>query len=222
MAGTDPTLRQLRRILESDRQPLHSRLPAERVLARELGVSRSTLRKALGVLEAEGKLRRHVGQGTFVGSPPPKGKGALKLSHRPNSPREILQARLILEPQIVGLAALAATEADIEHMRYFVEKSELAPDFESYEVWDTSLHNAFAEASHNAVLAMFMNLVSELRKHAEWSAASRAALTSRNQSAYSAHHRDIVAAIAERNSSKAAEKMRSHLSAVEQDMTGSL
>ncbi|MCK5444854.1 MAG: winged helix-turn-helix transcriptional regulator, partial [Rhodospirillaceae bacterium] len=44
-----------------------SKLPPERQLCEELGISRGELRKALSLLEAEGKIWRHVGRGTFAG-----------------------------------------------------------------------------------------------------------------------------------------------------------
>ena len=47
-----------------------SRLPAERQLCTELGISRTELRKALSSLEADGQIWRHVGRGTFVGTRP--------------------------------------------------------------------------------------------------------------------------------------------------------
>ena len=65
----DP-LQHLRRQIDSGRLPNHSKLPPERDLAEQYGVPRTVVRKALAILEAEGKIRRHVGRGTFVGSAP--------------------------------------------------------------------------------------------------------------------------------------------------------
>jgi len=57
-------------LLISGRYPAQSRLPPERELAVLLGVSRSGLREGLEILEAEGRIWRHVGKGTFVGPRP--------------------------------------------------------------------------------------------------------------------------------------------------------
>ncbi len=61
-------LERLREMLVSDRFATPKRLPPERTLASDLGISRAVLRKALATLEREGKIWRHVGRGTFIGS----------------------------------------------------------------------------------------------------------------------------------------------------------
>ena len=64
-------------VLESPDYPANSRLPAERALSVQLGLSRSALREALEILEAQGKVWRHVGQGTFIGTRPAPEPAAL-------------------------------------------------------------------------------------------------------------------------------------------------
>lgn len=59
-------VRTLREAILAGHLPLHSRLPASRLLARDLGISRSTVELAYGRLEAEGYLVRKVGAGSFV------------------------------------------------------------------------------------------------------------------------------------------------------------
>ena len=59
-------VRTLREAILAGHLPLHGRLPASRMLARDLGVSRSTVELAYGRLEAEGYLVRKVGAGSFV------------------------------------------------------------------------------------------------------------------------------------------------------------
>jgi DNA-binding FadR family transcriptional regulator len=65
MERTDQTLSRLRQLIES--QDFNDgRMPPERALASELGVGRRSLRRALEVLEQEGRISRHQGRGTFV------------------------------------------------------------------------------------------------------------------------------------------------------------
>ena len=65
----DPT-NQLREQLGDEKYTKGSKLPSERALAEELGITRPLLRKALSKLEAENLIWRHIGKGTFVGTRP--------------------------------------------------------------------------------------------------------------------------------------------------------
>src|SRR3982750_4454473 len=79
MSRRERAMAKLSALLESPEYPANSRLPAERDLSVQLDLSRSALREALEVLEAEGKVWRHVGQGTFVGTRPAPEPAALSL-----------------------------------------------------------------------------------------------------------------------------------------------
>jgi DNA-binding FadR family transcriptional regulator len=114
------------------------RVPPERELAAELGLARSALRQALAALEAEGKLDRHVGRGTFlVGSPRASGT---------TSPGETMQVRAMLEPSIIPLVIEAATRRDFERLEECLREGEAAPTFETFERWDGALHRRIVAA----------------------------------------------------------------------------
>ena len=78
------------------------RLPPERELAEELGVSRGTLRKALADLEVEGLIWRHVGRGTFVGNRPVETVQDLGEVTRRTNPAGVMEARLRWSPSSPG------------------------------------------------------------------------------------------------------------------------
>src|SRR5829696_4794151 len=100
---------QLRAYLAQAELPEDGRLPPERDLSAALGVTRTELRKALGTLETEGQIWRHVGKGTFVGSRPVDSLSDIAaLSNRTN-PAELMRARLIIEPELARAAALTTT-----------------------------------------------------------------------------------------------------------------
>ena len=94
---------QLRAYLAQAELPEDGRLPPERDLSEALGVSRTELRKALGVLEAEGQIWRHVGKGTFVGSRPIDRIADIAALAKRTNPAEVMRARLIVEPEIATL-----------------------------------------------------------------------------------------------------------------------
>src|SRR3990172_1313730 len=109
MDATQGALTQLRAWLAQRDLPANSRLPAERELCAVLGVSRGELRKALAVLEEHGELWRHVGKGTFSGSRPVEEPFDIAAIARATNPREVMRARLVIEPLLAREAALNAT-----------------------------------------------------------------------------------------------------------------
>ena len=86
-----------------------TRLPPERQLAAQFGVSRNEIRKALARLELDGRLSREVGRGTFIRAPAEAATSNLDALRDSTSPRNAMEARLVLEPEIASLAAVNAT-----------------------------------------------------------------------------------------------------------------
>jgi GntR family transcriptional repressor for pyruvate dehydrogenase complex len=124
------------------------RLPSERELAEQLGISRSTLRQAITTLVQSGHLMsvRGRGGGTFVVKEPPVAEGS------PTGPvredwREVLDLRAAIEVGTATLAADRASEDDLALMRECVDRMAAAADFDDYRRADIRFHMAIAEAS---------------------------------------------------------------------------
>jgi DNA-binding FadR family transcriptional regulator len=131
------------------------RLPTERDLARDYGVSRTCVREALLALEISGLVSIKVGSGVFVLAPPPPDHAMTlsgDLEDQP-SPSDILQARLTLEPEICALAAVSATAEALEAIAAYVQKmrDEHRMSAET-ENGDREFHFAIARATQNPVL----------------------------------------------------------------------
>jgi DNA-binding FadR family transcriptional regulator len=197
------------------RFPLHSKLPAERVLAQELETSRVTLRKALALLEAEGRIWRHVGRGTFIGSSAPTSAGGSLAIDIGASPLELLEARLVIEPAIAAHAATSASGADIAYLKLCLEKREGAPTAELYELWDHRLHRAVADATHNPLLISILDMLNQLRQQPEWKAYRRTTLTAGRRVESAQQHRSIVAAIEARDPQSAFTSMQTHIRTIQ-------
>lgn len=195
---TQGVLTQLRAYLEHDGRSAGARLPPERQLAEDLGVSRGTLRRALADLEAEGLIWRHVGRGTFVGDRPVDTVQDLTDVTRRTNPAGVMEARLALEPEL----ALC------------VRESRGSPDWRSYEYWDNRLHRVVAQATANVVLLALFDGLNTVRRTVTWGRLRRfSARPDAGHHSFAEHDR-LVAAIAERDAAAAAEAMRGHLRSV--------
>jgi GntR family transcriptional regulator, transcriptional repressor for pyruvate dehydrogenase complex len=124
------------------------RLPSERELADQLGISRSTLRQAITTLVQSGHLTsvRGRGGGTFVVQEPPLAEGS------PTGPvredwREVLDLRAAVGVGTITLAADRADDDDLALMRECVDRMAAADEFDDYRRADIRFHMAIAEAS---------------------------------------------------------------------------
>lgn len=134
------------------------RLPAERELAVELGVSRPSLRAALQALAAKGLLITRHGGGTFVTDfmeAPFVDPWQQMLKDHPDIHGDMLEFRHMLESQAAQLAAERATEADLDRIGACYTAVEQAfdnNDLETCIAMDVAFHQAIAEASHNVLI----------------------------------------------------------------------
>ena len=149
-----------------------SQLPAERELTETLGVSRNALRESLKQLEFMGLLSVRQGEGTFVNELNHtlyfKNLSAL-IRLDDAAIFELIEARRAVEGTTSRLAALRATESDLEAMKQLIEKSEqLVSDHAAFTKLDTEFHHLVARASHNKVLLhLFMYIREALSEQQE-------------------------------------------------------
>lgn len=211
-------LKILQDLLREGDYQIGSRLPAERELAVALGLSRSALREGLALLEAEGLIWRHVGQGTFVGARAANDKKSLSLISEFTNPMEVMEVRIALEPHLAALAAIRATPAEIAHMERCVQKSETAPNAQTYELWDGTLHRVLAGATHNTLMIAVFNAINEIRTQTAWGRLRGSVFTPARRSEYCRQHEAFVDAIAERDAERAEMMMRDHLESVQRNL----
>ena len=138
-----------------------SRLPTERELCEQLGIGRSTLREAVRALSFVGALRVRQGSGAYVSS---KGDGNVErlitlglMLHR-TKVQEVIEARQILEVQTVRLAASNHNDSEAEKLVSIMgNMAELLSSPAEASRCDLEYHVLLAEASHNAVLVLFVH-----------------------------------------------------------------
>jgi DNA-binding FadR family transcriptional regulator len=191
----------------------NDRLPPERDLAAQFGVTRSDLRKALAVLETDGLIWRHVGRGTFIGARPVLNLADVAYLGELASPSQVLTARIAVEPELARLAALYGARADFEAIRHWAQRCRTAPDWRSYEASDNNLHHAIAKATHNKLLLYLFDTLNTVRRSTVWGQRRTTARPPPEHFSFDQHDA-IHAAIAARDSAQAAALMREHLNAV--------
>lgn len=220
MTNKQGPVQKLRDLLKSGKYPDQSRLPPERILSVQLGISRTVLRKALSVLESENLIWRHVGRGTFVGAQPKADKSAHFMIADFTNPSEIMEVRLVFEPKIAAMAALRATPDDIDQMQNALDKSLVSEDTASFERWDEALHQAMAKSTGNTLLISFFDAINNLRGDKIWGRLKEASLNRERQQMYCSQHRKLLAAINDRDAVKAEQTMREHLEEVQKNLLG--
>lgn len=130
------------------------RLPSERELARQLQVSRPTVREAINQLTVMNLVEQRHGQGTFVRSPDPLHENPMGtfMEGQDVTLEHILEVRMGLECTAAALAATRADDRDMEHLRTSLEaiKADIAAGGLGHEP-DINFHMAIAYASRNPV-----------------------------------------------------------------------
>ncbi|WP_417690989.1 FadR/GntR family transcriptional regulator [Roseibium sp.] len=197
------------------------RLPAERELIVDLGMTRTTLRKALDSLEREGAIWRHVGKGTFVASQAgAEGPDSFSGLAQQMSPVKMIRARLSIEPALAGEAAFNASREAIIRIRTAMERSEAAETWEDYETQDDLFHRAIAEAADNILLLSLFDQLNRVRRAVAISNVVRSSVRPARDHTSFAEHIAIAEAIEAHNSKAAYDAMRRHIGSVSARLFG--
>lgn len=205
-------LEKLRRLLNSDELPADGKLPTERVLSETLGISRRAIRRALEVLEAEGRVWRRQGSGTYAGQRPDGWSEHVSSLVAGTDLMEVMEVRLRIEPQLAQLAAMRAKPDDIERMYELTKKITASDDADSSELWDGALHRLIAESAGNQFFLTIFDVINHVRQDEAWQTIRELARSvNKTRPVSYAQHIAIIDAIAARNPMKAAEAMREHL-----------
>ena len=145
-----------------------SKLPSENEMCEQFGVSRTSVREALGALEAQGIIKIIKGKGMFVNelssetvtNPLQK---YLKLKNDRNYVMDLVRARQIIEPAIAYYAALNHTNADIERLSNDIEKlKDCSGNYIELANLDTLFHLHLARASRNIVMPLLLDPIHKL------------------------------------------------------------
>jgi len=190
------------------------RLPAERELARNLSVSRSSLREALGALEMQGRISIKVGSGAYVSAQsrrPSRARRAAEIS-----PFDVLRTRRLVEGEAAALAARNATPAQVKALEGAFER--LAADMRANRMQsaaDREFHLCIAEASANSALKLVIERLWTEGGQPLNARIEELFVTRGRKRDNIAEHHAVLEAIRQRDAGAARKAMRRHLANAE-------
>jgi GntR family transcriptional repressor for pyruvate dehydrogenase complex len=210
---------QIRELVQQGGFDVGTRLPPERDLAQQLGVSRPSLREALIALDVEGSVEIRGGSGVYVCTPPERPvREATALGE---SPSELMQARAALEGSVVVLACARVTPEALKRLHGIVNdmRAEVTRRRAPVEP-DRQFHLTVAEMTGNSVL---VHLVAELfdERHSPISAKLRSRYdNTRTWTMAVKEHEAVLRALEARDPLAAEAAMRTHLKLSEERWVG--
>jgi len=193
-------------------------LPAERELAEQFGVSRTAVREAVKALREKGLVEAYPGKGTFITSgssnPMRQSLDRMMKSAQADATSSLVEVREILEPEIAALAAVRATEENLNSLRQAVAVMDAAKrDPDSYIEADLDFHLELAEAAANPLILSLIDSIVGVLSEQRMRIFEVEGGPDRGQF----HHKKILEAMEHRDAQGAREAMRAHLRQVRED-----
>ncbi len=201
---------QIRDLIRKEKLKPGDKLPNEMELSELFGVSRPTVREAVKSLLSQNVIEILRGKGTFVSQTPGISSDPLGLDFLNNDDLHLflIEARLIIEPEVARLAAERGTVADIERIGKFIHEMEDIVD--RHEVGmstELEFHRSIAEATENPVIMRLVPVIMDaiVKTYRD------APRTSEDHRKAFLEHKSIFEAIAQRDPETATKAMRQHL-----------
>lgn len=210
-SATETIVEYVRDLLERGELHPGDRLPPERTLALQTGVSRSSVRVGLRALSAMGIIHSRHGSGTFVADGPPMLESEplhLLAALHGFTRDEMFEARRLIEVGVAGLAAARATGEQVatiaEEVTSMFASLDNPHDFLRHDI---RFHQAVAASCGNPILTSLVEMLSQVFYERRRGTVARA----RNIRESADMHRKIYMAIRQRDSAAAREAMDRHL-----------
>jgi GntR family transcriptional repressor for pyruvate dehydrogenase complex len=208
--------RALEQAIEVGRYRPGDRLPSERELSDQFGVSRPVVREAIIVLELRGLVQRRHGAGVYVA---PKASLQLSPPDEADGPFEVTEARRLLEGEVAALAASTASDQQIAELEAILARiGDMRSDQPTRERADRAFHVALARATGNDVLVGLIETLWDKRYQSPlcvyfFSRAREAGIQPPAD-----EHRLVLHAIRARDPDAARRAMRDHLARVTENL----
>lgn len=206
---------QIRRAIHIGRYLPGDKLPAERQLAEQMGVSRTTVREALRVLEGEGYVESHRGaMGGIVVLDQSASEERMRpvVSARLAEFEELFDFRAAVEGAAARLAAVRRTEFDLARLQEAFDAMEEGRQTAQFRAADSAFHLGIADAARNR----FMREAIEDARARMWIPIDR--YVDKVFRTASRHHEEILQAIRDRDPDAAERAVVAHLETARRDL----
>ena len=185
------------------------KLPSEKELCQLFSVSRVPVREALCALELNGLVESNQGQGVYV-------KDVHAVTNdwiQETDPQEILQARILLEPELARCAALNISEAEKARMRDVLAVFRAEAEAGEYsESTDRDFHMSIARASGNHMYLVLCDMIWKAMEQRMWNLIRNRTVTAEeNRRHHYEEHLDIAEAILSGDAEQAYGRMKTHM-----------
>ena len=211
--------RSLRERIASSEWTASGRIPSERDLATEYGVARNTIRRAMEAITSHGILERHVGRGTFLNKHT-KELCAILQSVTGASPKDLIEMRLIVEPEAAALTANRASSSDLNAIADANFRASETVQMDEFEYWDSQFHQRVFSATRNELLITIHSILLGIPSRRALSELKRKNFSEDRRRYYCGQHACVLAALRDRDAHAAAEAMLDHIKSIEAALFG--
>ena len=204
---------ELERLIVDSRLGEGDRLPSERELAAQFGVSRTVVREAVRALAAKRLVEVEGGRGTVVLAPSTRAAAEsmgllLRVQESAADADKVGEVRRVLENEIAKLAASRRTDADIAELQALLDAAQEHVDQpDIFIVEDVEFHAALARATHNELFSVLLESLAQVMLEVRLLALRIPGTPRRSL----AHHRTVFAAVAAGDPALARAAMNEHM-----------
>lgn len=204
-------MRHLQALLADGALRTGDRLPNERQISAASGLSRSTVRAVLADLERQGRVSRHVGRGTYVTNDRPVAAERTSMADEPVSPGELMEFRATLEPALVDLIVVNATDSQLRELGEIAGRGRVVDGWEAAEAADRAFHHHLYQATSNRMLQQVGRSIVAIRAEPGWTKLKQRGFSLQKWAVYQQEHEDIAEALGHRDAELARVRLKDHL-----------
>jgi GntR family transcriptional repressor for pyruvate dehydrogenase complex len=208
-------LDQIKELLITKQLKVGQKMPTEMELSETLGISRSSLREALRILDVLGIIEAKAGEGTLIKPTEPENLRnimSLVALSRGIDPVELYEVRTVIEMYAARMAAMRRTDEDLHALKFHLSKLDNQFENQALEIEsDFYFHRTIVNASKNNVLVMLIEMISGLLEEQIRETRSQFASSKTTLEHFQSQHWEVYQAIVDQQPERAEEAMLEHL-----------